>query len=257
MMEMEDIGEDPDTSYRLMLTAAYYEPVITAENRCTVSMELHLVAQAICSRVESCETVTDMYSNKCDCSFETDNCDTYLVLRRQTLRTTVREVIKTPVPPAELLYMRAQVSSISGTTARITIVGLYTDEEGNCRALKGSLTAEFETELDENMSLIADCAYVTEVFASPTDEGVELKIPVEMEAVIIKKQTLCIPMQPELCEKQDTCDAPSLVLIPASACTDLWQVAKKYASTPELISKANSCQEEGAEAAMLLIPREP
>lgn len=257
MMEMENIGEEPDVSYRLMMTAAYYEPVMTSEQKCSVNMELHMVVQAVCSCLERAELVSDMYSNKCECNFESRSEDLPVIVRRQVLRSTIREIIKTPMPAREIIYADARVTSVSGNVAGIAIIGLYTDEEGVCRTLRGNFTVEFETETEADMSLIADLACVTEVFASPAAEGIEIRVPVEIEAIIMKSLTVVIPMQPQLCERECGSEMPSLILIPASVCTDMWQTAKKYGSTQELIKQANCLAGEDTEITMLLIPREP
>ena len=257
MMEMEDIGEDPDISYRLMMTAAYYEPVKTSEQKCTVSMELHMVIQAVCSRAERAELVSDMYSNKCECSFESHSDDLPIIVRRQTLRSTIIETVRTPVPAIETVYAEARVTSVSGRTVGIAVNGLYIDEDGRYRALKGNFTAEFETELEADMELMADMVCVTEAFASPSAEGVEIRVPVELEAVIMKRQTAAVPTQTMLSEKECCAEAPSLILIPVSESADLWQVAKRYGSTRELIEQANCLEGENADISMLLVPREP
>ncbi len=257
MMEMEDIGEEPDVSYRLMMTASYYEPMVTSEQNCSVSMELHMVVQAVCSRVETEEIVSDMYSNKCECSFESRFDEMPIIIRRQVIRSTARDIIKTPMPAREVIYADAHITSFSKATAGIAVIGLYIDEEGRFRSIKCNLTAEFETETESDMSFTADASCVTEVFASPAAEGIELRIPTEMEVVITRKHTVAVPEEPQLCERECVSERPSLILIPAASCDDIWQTAKKYCSTQELIEQANCHEGDDAEIAMLLIPREP
>lgn len=255
MLEMDSIGSEPDVSAGIMLTAAYYEPSVSAEPQDTISMELHLVAQVVCSRTESAELIYDMYSNRCDCSFEHRSDEFSAVVRRQPLRAVMRAAVRTPVPASEIVFTDARVTSLSGGSVGASIAGIYIDEEGLYRGIKSSAAAEVEAEFDKDMSLHADSAFISEIFASTTADGIEFRIPAEADTVITRAQTVITPEALRLAEKAEEELPPSVVLVPAADDADMWQLAKRYRSTPELIERANAVC--GGEPAMLLIPREP
>lgn len=254
MLEMDNIGGEPDVTAGIMLTAAYYEPSVSAEPQGMISMELHLVAQVVCSRTERAELICDMYSNRCDCSFEQRSDDYSAVVRRQSLRAVMRASARTPVPASEIIFTDARVTSLSGGSISASVSGIYIDEEGLYRSIKTAAAAELEAELEKDMDLRADSACIPEIFASTTADGIELRIPADVDAVITRTQTVITPELPQLNEKEGDGSLPAIVLVPAADGTDLWQLAKRYRSTPELIERANAAC--GGEFAMLLIPRE-
>lgn len=253
ILEMDAAGEDADTSYRAMLTAAYYEPVTNSEHRRSISMELHLVVQAVCSSNEICNVVSDVYSNRCICQCAIEQIEHTALVRRQITRSTVKETVKTPTPVNTVVYAHAQVISFSETTAKIRVSGIYLDEEGEYRAFKNSAVSQFDTGTIGDYQARIDCAHVAELYVSPESEGVELRISVEFEIIISSSSYLPEPCEPELCEMQGGEAPVSLYLVPKIACKDLWGTAKRYGSTVELIEKANESENSYG---MLIVPVE-
>lgn len=261
MLEMEELGEDPDTSYALMLTAAYYEPVTDVDRNSSVSMELHVVAQAVSRNRESYSFASDVYSNAYDCSVEASTLERSSYVRRQVVRDTVRQVLSAPGVVREVVFSdaRAIAASVDGgkATVKLSVSVVYLDGDGNYRSVRGSVSASFETEMEPDMELVPDAFGVVEIYASPGAEGVELRIPVEMEFMIMRNVGIPIisgiELNPRQSENQP--QRPSIALIPRDGKLDLWRVAKLYGSTVELIEQANA-QQEGEVPRMLLIPRE-
>jgi hypothetical protein len=96
-------------------------------------------------------------------------------------------------------------------------------------------------------------ARCTEIYASPATGGLEIRLSVEMAVLVTTKislqavKGLSLDMEAPL----SSAGRPSVTVVPSDG-NDVWNIAKRYRTTPALISAANP---EMPAKGMLLIPR--
>lgn len=255
--QIMELGIQPDTANAqvdLMLTGAYLEIMHGAGDSRTVSAELHILAQAACTENRELSYIADAYSNTCALEQQRGasvelHTDSPVVLRdnmRGLIETTyqVRDVV-------QVLPEVGQWSSVdSGFSCPINVKLLLRDEEGSLRALVRSFTAKWEQENDDGLELQAvRCA---ELYAAPAAGGVEVRMLAQAYG-LSRRVTTVVPLEVIVAHEELPVDLsvfPSVVVLPEKCC-DLWELAKRYHSTEELIKAANS----GIDGSVLLIPR--
>jgi hypothetical protein len=257
LMETDELPDSANAFYRAMLTAAYFEPITDADGNRAISMEVRLVVQVVCSASVKGEVLSDVYSNRLICTPQMQNTALEKTERRLVLRENCRGTVKTAVPVSEVVSVRASVAGIE-ESAEKTVVSVraravFTSEDKRYCGASARLSVEFETAQEGTLSFKSERAYIAELFASPCAEGIELRIPTELEGCVISEYSVRSVSEIELSEPEENAKPkPSAVFIPCEGEYDAWELAKRYSSTRELIAQANPDFAGG----MLLIPRE-
>lgn len=259
VIELDGVGETADAQVCLMLTGAFLEPLGGEEQR-EVSIELHLVAQVVCT--ERCENayLEDAYSNSCELALTRTQMTIEDVRRCQCLRETLREMLETPEPVREVVHACCRMGSPSVSGGRIqcpvTVSVLYRGQSDALGCVTRQLKAETNVDPGGELCIEVQQAYVCQCQAAATAAGIELRIPVEFAVCI----TQCKTIQPitGICSgeaRQGGEPHPSVTLVTAENGESLWTLAKRYASTISQIAQANGIEENAdVSGRLLLVP---
>ena len=248
-----------------MLTGAYLSPDDSEPGRFAV--ELHAVVQCARYTRQRIDYVADAYSTKyaLDCAQEKhtlrslDSCSTVSAMIKGTVPAAapVGSVISVNVflaqPAAE------QTEGQRGITVPANVVMIYETEDGRLLSAVQKLACTLPLEGDAESVLMFSAAWSGEYHTSVTASGVDVRIPV---ALTVRRFSFCrfaaietASYDPE--KPLDCAGRPSVVLRRIGDGDTVWQLAKKYCSTRELILQSNGLESETDVCAgnMLLSPR--
>ncbi|MBR1660428.1 MAG: DUF3794 domain-containing protein [Oscillospiraceae bacterium] len=226
------------------------------------SMELHLVLQVSVYGKTELKSVTDAYSSRYPIEIETESTELEQIRGETVLRETLRETLSTAMPVAEVievLTVPGLPEAEGGTvTLPLLVQLLYRAQDGTLCAARKSYTLRLSQDLGLGQRLEPVGVTVQETTASPAAGGVELRVPVELRALLREMESLTRIKRLEYDETAslDLTERPSLVLLRATAADDLWTIAKKYCSTVRAITEANGLEELGPGwEKLILIPK--
>lgn len=244
-------------SVELMPTACYVEPMSGAYGTAAVSMELHLVAQALCADEQEFSYLADAYSCRCPCHVEMAALCFSGPGRSLSVRETVREMLECPEPVSEVLSCTVSPGRAAVEEGKVRIPLnvrlLCRGERGGLVSVNRRLWAESACGApgEELRIGVPRCR---EPYAAVASGALELRIPVELELRAAEGKEIQAVAELALDTETplETLERPSITVVQRSG-ADLWSLAKKYGSTLELIHAANpQCSED---ALFLLIPR--
>ncbi len=207
-----------------------------------ITTEINLLAQVIISENVEVSYVEDAYCNRESYSIIDEKITLAKSRESETLRDTFRCTLQVERQVSEIICVKAMskttVSDIGAINANIVLSMIYMSADGKIYSLEEEQKFFIDTEICAENYVIEFC--LGEIYAVAAGEGIDLRIPYEAE--IIKSDFVEISMVKslELEESECRCDKPSIVVIPKIDDINLWKLAKKYASTTELIEKYNS-----------------
>ena len=235
----------------------YLEPLSGSDGITSLHLELHLCAQTLCRSETEIRYIADAYSLKSTCRLKTDIVRTLGAARPAVLRQSVRETLETPDSPKEIVYARVTaafpVCTENGVSESICVRMLYRTQRGSLSSMSRMLTLTFENGETTGMTL-PETARFGEIYAAAGDNAVELRCPVELSvnAAADSEFTYVSEMELEENETAEETERPSLIVIRLGT-ESLWNVAKKFGSTCELIEAANPGAVNPGD--LILIPR--
>lgn len=258
-----DMEQDCDNSFltvTLMPTGIYVEPA-TATNDCrSIECEFHFVAQVVVAMQDEVEYICDAYS----CSQKLTLCMQSAELtdfkKRITLREAARAQIDTDFDAMNTVCVVASAGlpSINGSeiTCPITIRAIVTDEDGCLRGLEMSTQVQTSAELGEAMYLRVDAVNCGEAHLSSIADGVEVRIPVDLELTMYCMPIITFVADMKKSEEDEPAGRrPSVMLVMSKQGDSLWDMAKAFGSTTDAIICANELEEcEESSGGLLLIP---
>lgn len=221
----------------------YLEPLSGSDGITALHLELHLCAQTLCRSEAEIRYIADAYSLKSTCRLKTDTVHTLSAARPAVLRQSVRETVETPDSPKEIVYVRMTAAfpacGENGVSENACVRVLYRTQRGSLSSLSRVLTLTFENG-DTAGTTLPETARFGEVYAAAGDNAVELRCPVELTLDAAAASELSYVSSIELEEKEtaEETERPSLIVIRLGT-ESLWNVAKKFGSTCELIESAN------------------
>ena len=221
----------------------YLEPLSGSDGITALHLELHLCAQTFCRSEAEIRYIADAYSLKSTCRLKTDTVHTLSAARPAVLRQSVRETVETPDSPKEIVYVRMTAAfpacGENGVSENACVRVLYRTQRGSLSSLSRVLTLTFENG-DTAGTTLPETARFGEVYAAAGDNAVELRCPVELTLDAAAASELSYVSSIELEEKEtaEETERPSLIVIRLGT-ESLWNVAKKFGSTCELIESAN------------------
>ena len=221
----------------------YLEPLSGSDGITSLHLELHLCAQTLCRSETEIRYIADAYSLKSTCRLKTDTVRTLGAARPAVLRQSVRETLETPDSPKEIVYARVTaafpVCTENGVSESICVRMLYRTQRGSLSSMSRMLMLTFENGETTGMTL-PETARFGEIYAAAGDNAVELRCPVELSvnAAAPSEFTYVSEMELEENETAEETERPSLIVIRLGT-ESLWNVAKKFGSTCELIEAAN------------------
>lgn len=221
----------------------YLEPLSGSDGITSLHLELHLCAQTLCRSETEIRYIADAYSLKNTCRLKTDTVRTLSAARPAVLRQSVRETLETLDSPKEIVYTRVTASfparAENGVSENVCVRLLYRTQRGSLSSMSRVLTLMFENAETAGTAL-PETARFGEIYAAAGDNAVELRCPVELslDAAAASEFTYVSEMELDENENAEETERPSLIVIRLGT-ESLWNVAKKFGSTCELIESAN------------------
>jgi hypothetical protein len=257
LLEMEGAGEDAVAELTIMPTGAYFEPKTASNGAGALGVELHLVAQAVCWQNAAVDYVADAYSCGYADQVLTGTEELEHVERVNELRETVRELLETPEQADDVISVSVFLGQPEAAGGRVSVPlsvqAIYRTESGGTASVGRRLAVESGMEMEPGSAARVMGVRSTEVYAAPAAGGLEIRLPVEITALVTKKVSLqeVKGLNLDMENPLSSAGRPSVTVVPYDG-NDIWNIAKKYRTTPALISAANP---DMPEKGMLLIPR--
>ncbi len=268
IMEMESASEGTRYEMQLFPTGIYFEPDTTAgSDRRNITVEMHLVAQAIAINKRELNYISDLYSTAYEIKYETEAPAFNDFCTPTTIRETIRDMLKTSDDVSRIIDIHYHcgkvMSNISNDTLQmtvpITVYIMYKTDNGKINGISGSFEASAETAADSNSKYSIHAVVLPESLATADESGIMVRIAVEFCVYCVMPRNL-------FCIKSISCDEntmmdfsinPSVVLKRLYGGESLWLLAKTYNSTTKLISEANLLENETELYAgrILIIPK--
>lgn len=259
IIECADAGEEPFVRIDSILTGAYYEILPDSGGR-TVSMELHLVAQAVQSGKREVQYLSDAYCNSRYLELKDEQSELECIRRESVLKETLRDTLEVPggMPEVCDAYARCGAVSIDGAkiAVPVTVCVVYKTGEGKLASVRKRCGLSLETVLEEGEKVGGCTVSTSELYVAPTAGGAELRLPVEARAAVCRTvpiRCLCSVNVSE--EGPDLGELPTLTLLKAHGAEELWTIAKENCSTVEAIVAANGIDESFRWGKYILVPK--
>ena len=265
--EIDGAGEGCVPSVQLQLTGSDIQiaPDSGGDGR-KLEVTLYLHMMAFLRQERELTLLSDLYSTAYDLTYEaqpltlTERCATL------TRRQSVREVLEIGVVADSVLLAWAGCGAVSvsregeGVTlrTRAAIRVLYLDEGGAALLAERSVEVSTSLELPDNGCISARACCPEEIQSSLADHGIEVRFPVEftVEASTQKKRVCLSAVKINTETPKDLSGTPSLVLRSLHKDERVWDLAKAYNTTIDMILSANGLEAENIpKDQLLLIPR--
>ena len=259
IVEMQTETDDALCETAILKSGMYYELTPGADGK-RISMELHLVAQAVLSTRKQLRYLADVYSNAYALTLQRAELPVTLYERETLLRDTCSAVIDTAGEVGAVISCHASPLSWSAEDNGITVqllVHLCWRCGGAICSAERTVSQRIAT--DYMRSEIKICGVtVQEAGAAPGGGGIELRLSLEVRAFLHRTETLDTISAVEYDDTKplDLDDRPTLVILYPRIHGDLWSLAKENCSTVEAIRSANALAEGEVPAdRILLIPK--
>ena len=249
--DCEAVGTDVKAV--LMPTAVYYE---ISPGSSVLQMEVHGLCQMVAYTDCTLTYLSDAYSNFGDTQASyrpmTVYCDTKSTVRRES----VSGVLPTRGQVARIVFMTAVPLTpvCNGQVSRVPvqISACVQNEGGALDWVKRQETLELHLKESEQICMVRTC----ELHGLPTAGGIEFRLTMDVEVREERVEVLQTLSAIELEEDAERHQyRPSLVVVRAEG--DLWDLARTYGSTVDLIRRYNHLEEdEWSDRRLLLIPRQ-
>lgn len=261
VIECADAGEEPFVRIDAILTGVYYELVPDSGGR-TISMEAHLVAQAVQTGRRDVQYLSDAYCNSRYLELDEECAEPECVRRESVLKETLRDTLELQGGIQELCDAYARCGAVridgAGIAVPVTVCLVYKTGEGKLASARKSCELSLETVLEEGERIGGCAVSASELYVAPTGSGAELRLPVEARLTVCRAVTirsLCSVTVSE--EGPDLSKLPSLTLLKAHGAEELWRIAKENCSTVEAIVAANGIDESFRWGSCILVPKTP
>ena len=134
---------------------------------------------------------------------------------------------------------------------------MYRDDSGKICSISKEYEVGADVEGEAGARLFVSGTRCTEIYAVGVAGGIDIRAPLEIDIAVITMAQVESISGIEMSDEQAgvRLERPSVTLVSAES-ADIWELAKKYQSTPELIAAANSTADSGESVRkMLLISR--
>lgn len=261
IIECEHASDSAKVTASVLLSGAYYD--ITASGEGTmIGMELHLVAQITVYEQQCVCYLSDAYSNCYEASLSITEEQVGNFEREILLRDILREVVETPLTPVEIVGAMAEPGCIAvkeeELSLPVSVQLFYKCAAGQLHCLRRSYSVKFRADLTTEEQVWSVSASLQELYAVLGSGGIELRMPVEITALVFSEKKLRMITGVSWDEEHptDLSRMPSLVLCTVCSEDDLWLLAKENCSSIEAIIRANSLETRSGEwKRLLLIPK--
>ena len=248
ILEMTADEGEHSSLVSLMPTGLYVQDTGTETTSAQgLAVELAAVAQiCVYAKVEA-TYVADFYSILCETEYESGSCDCASLTGVDSLHDTARFLLATDSQVRNIVSIRAVCGKVRKTDNEVIIpvsaAILFCNEEGELERCTGRFEYTFQASyggVDVEFSL-----QYGEPYAAPTAGGIELRMPLEVKVMSFETVKLEYVASVEYKEEQtkDLGSLPSLIVRRVDSQDSIWNLAKRYNSTCELIRRANAMDE--------------
>lgn len=246
LFELPECGENAEFSITIVPSGEYCE---LSEDRFRV--ELHAVAQLVCSDTEAVIYIADAYSCCDDLALDFEDIPIQLTCGVENTTDNINLRYEAQQSVAEVISTRARVGRIAadaaGTSVQVCADLVFADSDGEIRSCR--VRGTYETEL------ICAAALVEEASAAAAGNGIDVHIVLRLGCCTQNvKDIRCVravSSEPCECGKKQ----PAVILRRADG-DDMWDIAKMYRSDIAAINRINGIDDgESAAGRLLLIPR--
>lgn len=261
IMEIGHTGENVIAEITLACTGAYFDIVKNADGGLSVTTEIHMAAQAELYETEQMDYIADAYSNADPLSDTRETIEAVCARRNVILRDNIKVVCELTESIGETVYSSARAGTVRIDGGKFMIpvsaCAIYRNADGELYSVKSNVTTELPAEQGENCRIETVDVKINGVFALAVSGGIELRVPVELTAVVVEQCSADAVIAMETHEADTDVVTPSLYVISVAGNIDIWTLAKSYHSSEKLILSANGGSLPGDNAGgILLIPTE-
>ncbi len=262
MLDAGDAGAEAKFQVSLQVLNWTLEPA--SNDGRTVPITLELTAQAVFCETVPVAVLTDAYSVYYPLTLQHETLSLQQITditKRQAIRSSVdtepniRSICNCHIELGTAQISREGEQGTLHVSAEASV--LFLREDGSCGSLRHKFSFEVQQALPQDSRLTCHCS-VEQIEALPAASGVELRGAVEVQMEIFQPFQVSGLCGADLDREHpfDHAGQPSIVLRRPAAGEQMWDIAKRYATTCQEICAANGLSEEQALGTqMLLIPR--
>jgi len=262
IIEVDTYGDSIDSTVSVLLKDSEFTVIPDRENGCRISAQLNMTAQALSMERKAAVYLADAYSNEFALSAENTLTKISECMPPKMLRLSPEGRLQQKETLSEIMYVA--VSALCTLTdggsigCEVSVSGVGKTESGEIEPIELKLRAEEAIPLAKNQMLTVCAVCCGPLTVNGMPESAEIKADVDIEYRISENVEFGAVSGMELDESSPLrCDnCPSLVVLCSEKEADLWNLAKKYGSTMEIIENANSMNGDfSVSRRPLLIPR--
>ena len=253
-------AEDASVELHILLSGMYYE-ILPGSDMRQIGMELHLVAQAVVTKVQEVAYLADAYSNQFPLDVRSETRCLAKTVDERILEERGKLLIETAEEVSEAVFCRAEVLGLETegeeAFARLRVTLCYRCGEGYGSAER-TVMQKISLPGDKGCSVRLKGAEVTEIGAVPTSGGAEVRYTLTVRAALCEQREVCCIQSISYDENGslNTESLPTLIILRADSRKSLWELAKQNCSTVEAIRAANGLDEiAGDWEKLLIIPK--
>jgi len=243
----------PDVKVVMMPTALYYE--ISSDGK-SISVEAHGVCQIVSYRKQTLRYISDVYSNFYDCKTDTENLSVYTDTKSSVHRESVTSSLtgRSQIEQVRFVTALPNAAIYHGHAIKIpiNISASVKYENGTLDWMKKQITVELKVKHSEKVVSVR----VADVYSVVNGTEVEVRVSMDVDLREETERVLQFITSVETDEEHPFCLVRPSVSVVRKGGT-LWDLARQFGSTVELIQKYNQIEEdETSSDVMLLIPKQ-
>lgn len=248
--DCEQVSDDVRIS--IMPTAMFYEP---AANGRMLSVEVHGVCQIVSYEKKEFTFMSDAYSNFYPCACDYETMTVYAERKKELRRENVTGSISCHSQVDRVWFLTAGGVSLGGNEmSELSVqIGLCVQyENGTTDWLKARVPMIIKKQPTERVLSVR----IGDLYGSCSGAEIEYRLTVDYE--LQEENAVDLKMISSIAfddERLNTAKLPSIAVVRSGG--SLWELARKYASTVDLIRTYNELEEEECSTnTLLLIPRQ-
>lgn len=241
---------------QIQTNGAYFNVIDTINGTKALDAELHCLTELVCFGSETVSYLADAYCNTAGLDYRTESFSLPTGNEVRIVPLSFNESIEAPEDCADILAAFTQLSrsAVSGgtITSQCLVDMIYRSESGGISVMKR--TFELEGDCPENTQGMIYMR-ITDAKLYPTGGSVSVSLNIEAVCLCRGISNISAITSMELADEVDSgfAEYPSVTLVRSDGET-LWQLAKGYRSSEEVIAAVNGCDCTAA-GDMLLIPK--
>lgn len=263
IVETDAAGEPAELDVALSVTGAYATRSLMDETGGDgLSLEIHAVAQCVAYADRTFDMVTDAYSVQNPMELHRTSCTAEKLAGRETVTEEMTVSVPTGDRAAKVASVGVMMTGSGIRTssegrvyaAGVCVTVIYADKNGEL--LSASRRAELEKPVEEGVEIVARIAGKPNV--TVTEESIEARVILELTKTRHERAEVAGVESVELDEEHglDKSAIPAVTVVRGGK-MDLWELAKRFLSTPQLILEASGLEEDCDmdSERVLLVPR--